>query len=56
MSAIVGAGLIDGNNRVNMSDIETARNIGLDDDVFPPVEEVKEESSRVNDRRDQFSD
>jgi hypothetical protein len=36
---------------VNASDIETARNIvGLDDDHFDPVEEVKDESSRLPDR------
>ena len=37
--------------QVNASDIETARNIvGLEDDHFDPVEEVKDESSRLPDR------
>lgn len=33
--------------KIDASDIETARNI---DEMFPPVEELKEESSRLPDR------
>ena len=38
-------------HRVDASDIETARNIGLEDDIFAPVEEAKDESSRLPDHR-----
>ena len=34
-------------NKADKSDIETARNIGLDDEMFAPVQEMKEESSRI---------
>ena len=48
MSAIVDEAN-DDLGRVDASDIETARNIGLDDDMFPPVQELQEESSRMPD-------
>lgn len=42
MSAIVDEAN-DDLNRVDASDIETARNIGLEDDMFPPVQEMHDE-------------
>ena len=45
-------------NKIDASDFETARNIGLEDDMFAPVEEAKDESSRLPDRmvKDNMSD
>jgi len=49
MSAIVNEAVA--NNRADASDIETARNIGLEDELFDPVPEMRgEESSRMPDR------
>ena len=39
------------NNRVDASDIETARNIGFEDEIFAPVPESKEDDSRIPDQR-----
>ena len=58
MSAIVDEAKYD-MNRADASDIETARNIGLEDEMFAPVQEHNlEESARMADRgiKDQFSD
>lgn len=58
MSAIVDEAN-DDLQRVDASDIETARNIGLEDDMFPPVQELMEESSKMPDigaRIEQHSD
>lgn len=55
MSAIVDEAT-DGLNRVNASDIETARNLALEDEMFAPVHEALEESSRLPDRVQQNDD
>lgn len=43
------------NSRPDESAIETARNIGLEDDMFAPVQELREEESRLA-RRDEAGD
>ena len=56
MSAIVDEAGIEGSglNKFDKSDIETARNIGFEDEMFKPVKEMEmaEESSRLPDQID----
>ena len=55
MSAIVDEAIHEV-NRVDASDIETARNIGLEDDMFQPVQEMPNESHSRMPPKDYMSD